>query len=115
MNVIIIICGVFIICALGYIIFYFLKIDDSPNENIETPKKILESFEEQLDNIDNAEDYTQIIETQRKKYTETLKNTIDSVYSTSTEVSGYLEKLHGDFDKYGVETMAKTYFDIISA
>lgn len=81
--------------------------------------KVIEPFTEydmvaQLNNTDNAEDYTQIIEKLRKKYTETLNNTVDSVYSASSDVSGNMAELQGQFDMYGVETMAKRYFDIIA-
>lgn len=81
--------------------------------------KLTEPFDnynivEQLDDTDNAEDYTQIIENMRKKYSNSLNSTVDAVYSASSDVSGDMGSLQGKFDMYGVETMAKTFFDIIA-
>lgn len=81
-----------------------------PFESQQTNSNIIQ----QLNDTDNAEDYGEIINKLQKKYNSALNNTIDSVYATTTDVVGSMFDLQSQFDLYGVETMAKTYFDIIS-
>lgn len=67
----------------------------------------------QLAKIENPKHYQSIITEMRGKYKDRLRNTINTVYQSQQDIANRLDDLQNNFDKHGLKTLSKKYYDTI--
>lgn len=66
-----------------------------------------------MSNIDDTKDYANIISDLKKLYQQRLDNTYKTVYNREADVKDRLDELKRQVNKYGMETISKSYYDTI--
>lgn len=70
-------------------------------------------FINQMGKVEDADDYIYVVNNIRKRYKDVLMNTVDNVYGMQDEISNSLNDVQNDFNKYGLETLSRQYYDTI--
>lgn len=70
-------------------------------------------FINQMGRVDSAEEYQAVVNNMRKRYKDVLVNTVNELYGTQAEITNSLSDVQNDFNKYGLETLSKEYYDTI--
>jgi hypothetical protein len=85
-----------------------------PQTNVEGSTFALDtSYIQQLSKVENAKDFIGVIKTLRQQYQDKLQKTVNNIYSEQNNIADELSEVQNNFNKYGLETLSKQYYDTI--
>jgi len=86
----------------------------SPKSNVNGSTFNLDtSYIKQMSEVENASDFLNVITAMRQKYKNQLQKTMDILYDKQNDIDDSLLNVQSDFNKYGIETLSKQYYDTI--
>jgi hypothetical protein len=68
------------------------------------------TYIKQLSKVEDANDYNRVVTEMRNKYKKILYDTLENIDINQDAIQKNLSDIQTQFDKYGVETLAKTYY-----
>jgi hypothetical protein len=70
-------------------------------------------FINQMGKVENGDDYKSVVNNMRKRYKDVLINTMNQVYGVQSDITNSLDNVQNEFNKYGLESTSKEYYDTI--